>query len=128
MVARRFATRDGVTLAIGSVSSPASLAAAQVFREEEVPQIVSSATAQRITTQGNEWVFRSAVPDRKFVADLVDYLNEAYPQAERYAFIFVNDDFGKGGFDSFVKPARSTASRSWPRSATRAGTSTSSGS
>jgi ABC-type branched-subunit amino acid transport system substrate-binding protein len=48
-----------VSLAIGSVSSPASLAAAQVFREEELPQIVVSGTAQRITTQGNEWVFRS---------------------------------------------------------------------
>jgi branched-chain amino acid transport system substrate-binding protein len=102
VVARRFATRDGVTLAIGSVSSPASLAAAQVFREEEVPQIVTSATAQRITTQGNEWVFRSAVPDRKFVADLVDYLNEAHPKLKRFGFIFVNDDFGKGGLDSFV--------------------------
>jgi branched-chain amino acid transport system substrate-binding protein len=32
VVARRFATRDQVSLAIGSVSSPASLAAAQVFR------------------------------------------------------------------------------------------------
>ena len=58
VVARRFATRDQVVLAIGSVSSPASLAAAQVFREEELPQIVVSGTAQRITTQGNEWVFR----------------------------------------------------------------------
>src|SRR5262249_18755737 len=65
VIARRFATRDEVSLAIGSVSSPASLAAAQIFREEEVPQIVVSGTAQRITTQGNEWVFRSAVPDRK---------------------------------------------------------------
>ena len=37
VVARRFATRDQVVLAIGSVSSPASLAAAQVFREEELP-------------------------------------------------------------------------------------------
>jgi branched-chain amino acid transport system substrate-binding protein len=102
VVARRFATRDQVTLAIGSVSSPASLAAAQVFREEEVPQIVVSGTAQRITTQGNQWVFRSTVPDRKFVADLVDYLNEKHPKLKRFAFIYVNDDFGKGGFDSFV--------------------------
>lgn len=102
VVARRFATRDGVTLAIGSVSSPASLAAAQVFREEEVPQIVPSATAQRITTQGNEWVFRSAVPDRKFVSDFVDFINEKYPKVKRVGFILVNDDFGKGGFDSFV--------------------------
>jgi branched-chain amino acid transport system substrate-binding protein len=106
VVARRFATRDGVSLAIGSVSSPASLAAAQVFREEQVPQIVTSATAQRITTQGNEWVFRSAVPDRKFVADLVDYLNEAHPKLKRFGFIFVNDDFGKGGLDSFIEAGK----------------------
>lgn len=102
VVARRFATRDQVTLAIGSVSSPASLAAAQVFREEEVPQIVVSGTAQRITTQGNEWVFRSAVPDRKLVGDLVDFINEKMPTLKRFGFLYVNDDFGKGAFDAFV--------------------------
>jgi branched-chain amino acid transport system substrate-binding protein len=106
VVARRFATRDQVTLAIGSVSSPASLAAAQVFREEEVPQIVVSGTAQRITTQGNEWVFRSAVPDRKLVADLVDFINEKMPKLKRFGFLYVNDDFGKGGFDSFSEASK----------------------
>jgi len=102
VVARRFATRDQVTLAIGSVSSPASLAAAQVFREEELPQIVVSGTAQRITTQGNEWVFRSAVPDRKLVGDMVEFINERMPKLKRFGFLYVNDDFGKGGFDAFV--------------------------
>jgi branched-chain amino acid transport system substrate-binding protein len=102
VVARRFATRDQVVLAIGSVSSPASLAAAQVFREEEVPQIVVSGTAQRITTQGNEWVFRSAVPDHKLVADLVDFIDEKMPKLKRFGFLYVNDDFGKGAFDAFV--------------------------
>ena len=102
VVARRFATRDQVVIAIGSVSSPASLAAAQVFREEELPQIVVSGTAQRITTQGNEWVFRSAVPDRKLVADMVDFINEKMPKLKRFGFLYVNDDFGKGGFDAFV--------------------------
>src|ERR1700716_3561197 len=103
VVARRFATRDQVTLAIGSVSSPASLAAAQVFREEEVPQIVVSGTAQRITTQGNEWVFRSAVPDRKLVGDMVEFINEKSPKLKRFGFLFVNDVFGKGGFYAFVE-------------------------
>jgi len=102
VIARRFATRDQVSLAIGSVSSPASLAAAQIFREEEVPQIVVSGTAQRITTQGNEWVFRSAVPDRKLVGDLVDFINEKMPTLKRFGFLYVNDDFGKGAFDAFV--------------------------
>ncbi len=106
VVARRFATRDGVVLAIGSVSSPASLAAAQVFREEELPQIVVSGTAQRITTQGNEWVFRSAVPDRKLVADMADFIGEKLPRLKRFGFVYVNDDFGKGGFDAFVEAGK----------------------
>ena len=106
VVARRFATRDNVTIAIGSVSSPSSLAAAQVFREEQVPQIVVSGTAQRITTQGNEWVFRSAVPDRKLVGDMVDFINEKTPNLKRFGFLYVNDDFGKGGFDAFVEAGK----------------------
>jgi branched-chain amino acid transport system substrate-binding protein len=106
VVARRFATRDQVVVAIGSVSSPASLAAAQVFREEELPQIVVSGTAQRITTQGNQWVFRSAVPDRKLVSDMVDFINEKMPNLKRFGFFYVNDDFGKGGFDAFVDASK----------------------
>ncbi len=106
VIARRLATRDNVCIALGSVSSPASLAAAQVFREEQLPQIVVSGTAQRITTQGNEWVFRCTIPDRKFVADLADFIAEKFPQLKRFGFIYVNDDFGKGGFDSFVEAGK----------------------
>lgn len=105
-IARRFATRDRVAVALGSVSSPASLAAAQVFRDEELAQITISATAQRITRQGNEWVFRCAVPDRKLVADMVDFIAEKFPGQKRFGFLYVNDDFGKGGFDSFVEYGR----------------------
>jgi branched-chain amino acid transport system substrate-binding protein len=106
VIARRLATRDNVCIALGSVSSPASLAAAQVFREEQLPQIVVSGTAQRITTQGNEWVFRCTIPDRKFVADLADFIAEKFPRLKRFGFIYVNDDFGKGGFDSFVEAGK----------------------
>src|SRR5437588_261795 len=90
--------RTFVTTGIGA----AALAAAQVFREEELPQIVVSGTAQRITTQGSQWVFRSAVPDRKLVCDLVDFINERMPKLKRFGFLYVNDDFGKGAFDAFV--------------------------
>src|SRR2546429_7266959 len=106
VVARRFATRDQVVLAIGSVSSPASLAAAQVFREEVVPQIIVSGTAQRITTQGNQWVFRSAVPDRKLVGDMVDFIDEKTPKLKRFGIFYVNDDFGKCGLDAFYEAGK----------------------
>ncbi|MBY0336036.1 MAG: ABC transporter substrate-binding protein [Acetobacteraceae bacterium] len=105
-IARRFATRDRVVLAFGSVSSPASLSASQVFRDEEVPQIVITATSQRLTRLGNEWIFRSTVPDRKQVSDLVDFIAGKHPQARRFATICVNDDFGRGGVEAFGEMAR----------------------
>ncbi len=100
-VAKRLISRDGVLITIGSISSPASLAASQVSRQSETPQIVVAGTAQRITTAGNKWVFRSPVPDTKLVSDLADFINEKFPKLKKFAFLYVNDDFGRGGFEAF---------------------------
>src|SRR5580693_1122902 len=98
---KRLISRDDVLLNIGSISSPASLAASQVSRQSETAQIVVGGTAQRITTSGNKWVFRSPVPDTKLVADLVDFIHEKFPKITKFAFLYVNDDFGRGGFEAF---------------------------
>jgi branched-chain amino acid transport system substrate-binding protein len=100
-VAKRLTERDNVTIMIGSISSPASLAASQVAAQSETPQIVVSGTAQKITTQGNKWVFRSPVPDTKLAADLASFMNEKFPNVKKVAFLYVNDDFGRGGFEKF---------------------------
>lgn len=105
-VAKRLTTRDGVLILLGSISSPASLAVTQVALEQQTPQIVVGSTAQKITTQGNPWVFRSAVPDTKFVADLADFIHERFPDKKKIGFIYVNDDFGKGGVDAFKTRAK----------------------
>ncbi len=101
--AKRLISKDEVLMMIGSISSPASLAASQVARQMEVPQIVVAGTAQKITTAGNKWVFRSPVPDTKLVADLVDFIHDKFPKYKKFAFLYVNDDFGRGGFDAFKK-------------------------
>jgi branched-chain amino acid transport system substrate-binding protein len=100
-VIKRLISRDEVLINVGSISSPASLASSQVSRQSETPQIVVAGTAQRITTQGNKWVFRSPVPDTKLVADLVDFIHEKFPKVTKFAFLYVNDDFGRGGFEAF---------------------------
>src|SRR3984885_1053971 len=98
---KRLISRDEVLINIGSISSSASLAASQVSRQSETPQIVVGGTAQRITTQGNKWVFRSPVPDTKLVSDLVDFIHEKFAKVTKFAFLYVNDDFGRGGFEAF---------------------------
>ncbi len=105
-VAERLTTRDEVVILLGSISSPASFAVSQVAAEQETPQIVVGGTAQKITTQGNPWIFRSAVPDTKFAADLVDFIHERFPDKKKIGFIYVNDDFGKGGTDAFKARAK----------------------
>ncbi len=102
-IVKRFITRDQVVLVLGGISSPTSMAASQVTREEKVPQIMVAATAARITLQGNPWIFRSAVADTKLAGDLADFLNQKFPQMKRIAAIYVNDDFGKGGFVAFAE-------------------------
>jgi branched-chain amino acid transport system substrate-binding protein len=100
-VAKRLTERDNVVLMIGSISSPASLAASQVAAASQTPQIVVSGTAQKITMQGNKWVFRSPVPDTKLAGDLATFIHEKFPKIKKVAFLYVNDDFGRGGFDKF---------------------------
>jgi branched-chain amino acid transport system substrate-binding protein len=100
-VAKRLTARDNVVIMIGSISSPASLAASQVAAQSQTPQIVVSGTAQKITTQGNKWVFRSPVPDTKLAGDLADFIAEKFPNVKKVGFLYVNDDFGRGGFEKF---------------------------
>jgi branched-chain amino acid transport system substrate-binding protein len=104
-VAKRLTARDNVAILIGSISSPASLAASQVAQQSQTPQIVVSGTAQKITTMGNKWVFRSPVPDTKLAGDLAGFINEKFPNVKKVAFLYVNDDFGRGGFEKFKEGA-----------------------
>ena len=41
------------------------------------------------------------MPDTKLVGDLVDFIHEKFPKLKKFAFLYVNDDFGRGGFDAF---------------------------
>ena len=82
-VAKRLTERDNVVLMIGSISSPASLAASQVAAQSQTAQIVVSGTAQKITTQGNKWVFRSPVPDTKLAGDLATFIHEKFPNDQK---------------------------------------------
>ncbi len=105
-VVNRFISKDNVLMVIGSTSSPCSFSASQVTGRNSVPHIISTGTAARITLLGNPWIFRSTVPDTKVVKDLVDFIHEKFPKIKKFAFLYVNDDFGKGGYDAFIEPAK----------------------
>ncbi len=67
----------------------------------EVPQIVGAEAAD-ITQAGNPWVFRTAFGQQFSMPKIANYLRDGV-KAKSVAVIWVNNDFGKGGHDSFVK-------------------------
>jgi branched-chain amino acid transport system substrate-binding protein len=69
--------------------------------QAEVPQIVGAEAAQ-ITETGNPYVFRTAFGQQFSMPKIANYLHDGL-NAKTVAVVWVNNDFGKGGHDSFVK-------------------------
>src|SRR5438067_11826301 len=67
----------------------------------EIPQIVGAEAAD-ITTQGNPWVFRTAFGQQFSMPKIANYLHDKL-KVKSVAVVWVNNDFGKGGRDNFVK-------------------------
>jgi hypothetical protein len=74
--------------------------------QRQTPQIVVSGTAQKITKQGNPWVFRSATSgyEDSLGSGEISFTRNIRT-LRKVGFIYVNDDFGKGGLDAFTARA-----------------------
>jgi branched-chain amino acid transport system substrate-binding protein len=66
-----------------------------------VPQIVGAEAAE-ITQAGNPFVFRTAFGQQTSVPKLATYMQDKL-NAKQVAVLWVNNDFGKGGRDIFLK-------------------------
>src|SRR6478735_5613291 len=70
-------------------------------QQAEIPQIVGAEAAD-ITTQGNPWVFRTAFGQQFSMPKIANYLHDQL-KVKSVALVWVNNDFGKGGRDSFAR-------------------------
>ncbi len=104
-VATKLVNQDNVAVLIGSVFSPNTMATQPIANRSQVPQITPSSTAAAITQQGNAWLFRVALPDTVLGTDLARFVAGDL-RLTRVGFMYVNDDFGKGGHDAFVAEAK----------------------
>src|SRR6266702_7515579 len=67
----------------------------------EVPQIVGAEAAE-ITQAGNPYIFRTSFGQQMSMPKIANYLRDGL-KAKTVAVLWVNNDFGKGGRDTFVK-------------------------
>src|SRR3954449_1503970 len=70
-------------------------------QQAEVPQI-TGAEAADITQMGNPYIFRTSFGQQMSMPKIANYLRDGL-KAKTVAVLWVNNDFGKGGRDTFVK-------------------------
>ena len=94
---------DGAYVVMGPVFSGSILVSMAETRRAGVPNFTGGEAAA-ITQQGNPFIFRTSFTQASAVPKVARYLKDQM-KAHNIAMIWVNNDFGKGGRDVFVKAA-----------------------
>jgi len=92
---------EGAYAIMGTVYSGSTIVNMLVSKQNGVPQITGS-EAPNITQQGNPYIFRTSSSAAKGVPSLTAYFKEQLA-VKKIAVTWVNNEFGKGGHDVFIK-------------------------
>jgi branched-chain amino acid transport system substrate-binding protein len=97
--AEKLIVRDEVPVMMGAWSSTFTLAVMPKLMEYGVPMLVETSSSEKITTEGNPWVFRispTSEMEAKAFAEQVDKFD-----IEKADFLVVNNDWGLGAAERF---------------------------
>jgi len=92
---------DGAYVVMGPVFSGSILVSMAETRRAEIPNFTGGEAAA-ITQQGNPYIFRTSFTQASAMPKVARYMSNTV-KAKTVAVIWVNNDFGKGGRDVFVK-------------------------
>ncbi len=95
------AVDDGAYVVMGPVFSGSIIVSMAETRRAEIPNFTGGEAAA-ITQQGNPYIFRTAFTQATSMPKVARYLKDAL-NAKTVVIIWVNNDFGKGGRDVFIK-------------------------
>ncbi|HUI16485.1 MAG TPA: ABC transporter substrate-binding protein [Alphaproteobacteria bacterium] len=86
---------------LGPVFSGSVVVDMKLTQEAEIPEIVGGEAAN-ITQQGDAYVFRTSFGQQFSMPKIANYLHDEL-KIKSVALVWVNNDFGKGGHDQFIK-------------------------
>jgi branched-chain amino acid transport system substrate-binding protein len=92
---------DAPVAIFGTVYSSSTVANMGIAEEAGIPQISGSESTQ-VVAQGNPNIFLTSFSQQMGFTKLVSWIVKDL-KADKIALIYVNDAFGKGGHDAFVK-------------------------
>ena len=99
--AEKLIIQQGVIALTGGYSSSVSFAVASVAQRRQVPFLVTTGSADEITEQGWDYVFRICQPVSEYSKALMDFLQEVV-KPERVAVIYENSMFGQAAAKEFT--------------------------
>jgi len=76
----------------------------EVIAEHGVPTVTPGASAPAITNSGNAWISRG-IPDDSLQSRILVRWAKQEDNISRLGFLYVNDDYGRGGFNAAVLAA-----------------------
>jgi len=100
--AERLIDRDKVRVLIGAWASSATLAVMPLVQRYEIPLIVETSTAEKITEAGNPWVFRTS-SNSKIDADVLGPHLVKDLGLNKVAFMAANNDFGRAVVSNWTR-------------------------
>jgi branched-chain amino acid transport system substrate-binding protein len=89
---------------LGPVSSGAVKSSQGIAQEAMVPEFIGAEAAD-LSEQGNAYLFRTSFGQQASMPKVARYLKDEM-KAKKVAVIWINNEFGRGGRDAFVKSAR----------------------
>src|SRR3974390_859930 len=90
---------------IGPVFSGSILVDMLLTQQAQIPEIVGGEAAA-ITQKGNPYIFRTSFGKQFSMPKIANYMRDGI-KAKTVAVLWVNNDFGKGGRDTFIKEINS---------------------
>ncbi len=101
-VAQKITADSNIVAAMGHFTSSTVYAAMPLYKANELPLVVISASDPKITQQGNEWVFRVS-PTNDIGSQAVADLIVKQKGLKKVAAAYLNTDFGKAENGYFVE-------------------------
>src|SRR5499427_9268600 len=95
------AVDEGAYVVMGPVFSGSIIVSMAETKRAEISNFTGGEAAS-ITQQGNPYIFRTSFTQSAAMPKVARYLKDTL-KAKTIALIWVNNDFGKGGHDAFIK-------------------------
>jgi branched-chain amino acid transport system substrate-binding protein len=90
---------------LGPIFSGIVKVSMMLTQQAETPMIMGG-EASDLTQQGNEYLFRTSFGQQVSMPKIANYMRDGV-KAKTVAVVWVNNDFGKGGRDNFIKEMNS---------------------